>query len=195
MFRKSAALIILSLGFAAIASAQTSPTSFGSSAPSNSTVASAFANVSFAADQQRTPARPAASSSSEMKVYGRAQIGFLNVGGSTGLDLGAGITTQPFNNKKVEVLVDGNFVRIEGFNGLYISGNAVYDFVLTNEKVTPYAGAGIGILHFSEDTQTKLQILGGIKVPMQNKREFFGELRILFTDGDTTTFVIGGIRF
>jgi hypothetical protein len=201
---RTSLFMVVCLGVAAVASAQTSPVSFGGSGAGDGITGNAFANVSFIDDQQRpaTPAsRPAAKSTSDRQVFGRAQVGLVFTNGSTGVDFGAGITAQPFTNqsnealKRVEILVDGNFIRLGGYNYLYISGNGVYDFELANAKVTPYAGAGIGILHATGSTETRLQILGGIKVPMQNKMEFLGELRFLFTSYYLTTFLLGGIRF
>jgi len=196
MFRRTVLFAFACLGLASMAAAQTGPVSSRRSTTYDGIVAKSLSHVSFGADQERraTSSSAVVVASPDPNVHGRVQIGFFD-SGDTGLLIGGGVTAQPFHNRNLELLVDANLLRNNGINTLYVSGNVLYDFVIPNENFTPYAGAGLGILHDEFDTQTRLQILGGIKVPMKADRAFFGELRIIFTDTVTTTVVMGGIRF
>jgi hypothetical protein len=93
------------------------------------------------------------------------------------------------------IIVDGNFVRDFSSNGLYISVNAVYNVHLQNSKAKPFVGGGVGIIHFSGDTETKPQLLGGVGWALSSGREVNGQFRIVFTDFQTTTLLLFGFAF
>jgi hypothetical protein len=196
MLRRTVVLTLAGLGLASLAAAQTRPVMAPRTTTYDGIVAKSFSQVTFRTDPQPFATAPVAAkvASPDLNLHGRVQIGFFDRT-DTAFLIGGGVTAQPFNNRNLEILVDGNLLRANGINALYVSGNVLYDFVLTNQNFTPYAGAGLGFIHNDLDTQTRLQILGGIRIPMQNQLAFFGELRIIFTEVVTATVVMGGIRF
>jgi opacity protein-like surface antigen len=151
------------------------------------------ATVSF--DAQAKPASPTHQMGGK-QVQINVQGGFVFGGGSTGFDLGVGAMFQPMkDNDKLGIIVDGNFVRDFSSNGLYISVNAVYNVHLQNSKAKPFVGGGVGIIHFSGDTETKPQLLGGVGWALSSGREVNGQFRIVFTDFQTTTLLLFGFAF
>jgi hypothetical protein len=128
------------------------------------------------------------------------QGGLVTGNGSTGFDIGVGASFLPMkDNDKFGIIVDGNFIREDGVNVIYISANGVYNVHLNNSKAKPFLGGGIAIVHESvngfSDTQTKLQILGGVGWALSSGREVNGQVRFVFTDGGTTTILLFGFAF
>jgi hypothetical protein len=188
---------------------QIGTTSISSSSSGDSHAAPTFslpANVSFVPDDQARPTSPA---SPTHQIGGKqvtidVQGGFITGSGASGLDIGAGASFLPMkDNDKFGIIVDGNFIHVSsggvGANGLYISFNGVYNIDLENSKAKPFVGGGLAIVHLSANgfgnTQTKLQILGGVGWALEGGREVNGQVRFIFTDGGTTTVILVGFAF
>ena len=119
----------------------------------------------------------------------------------TGVVVGVGGSFLPMkDNDKIEIIADANFVHFGGASGVYISGNGAYDVHLQNSKAVPFLGAGIGIVHASENgfsnTNTNLQLLGGVKFETKSGRALEGQVRfVLGSNGDGATLVLVGFAF
>ena len=123
----------------------------------------------------------------------RGQIGGLFKSGESGFILGAGLGARPFNNKHVEVVGDISFVRFNGTNGAYFSGNGLYHFDTNEPNFKPFAGGGLAILNAGGDTEARFQIAGGVEFNAEKKHPIRPELRIIFTDNDVTTVLMVSI--
>ena len=138
-------------------------------------------------------AQTATRGSSSTPITWRGDVGLFFIGGDTGFLLGGGGGARPFDNQKIEIAGDLHFARINGYNGLYASGNGLYHFTTSNSDISPFAGGGLGILHSSGDTQARLQIMGGLDFNQKSAHPLRADLRFLFTDGDTTTILMLGV--
>lgn len=123
----------------------------------------------------------------------RGQFGGLFWSGESGFILGAGLGARPFNNKHVEVVADISFVRFNGTNGVYFSGNGLYHFDTNEPNFKPFAGAGLAILNAGGDTEARFQIAGGAEFNAEKKHPIRPELRIIFTEGDVATVLMVSI--
>jgi len=112
----------------------------------------------------------------------RAFIGITSGEGDTGLILGGGISTRPFRKKKHEIQVNADYQRVYDENGFGIDFDYYYNFATRIGKFTPYAGAGIVVTDIASNTETDLQIGGGVRRPLRSVKEFFVELLILLGD-------------
>jgi hypothetical protein len=165
--------------------------------------------VSFLPDNS-APAQPASDASAsfqgsptthtmgDRQVFLRVQGGLDTCCSNTGFVIGVGVSGQPKSLENVEVTGDVSFGRFASTNDVYFSFNGLYDFHLQGHDAMPYAGAGLGIFHASanglSDTQTDLQILGGVQLPVNGPRVVRFEIRFLFTT-ETTTFFLGSFTF
>jgi Bacterial SH3 domain len=143
----------------------------------------------------------------------RGFAGLWSVGGTTGVQAGGGFALAPFSLAALEVSADASFLRVSATNAFSASGAVTYNFVLPSGNFTPFAGAGLTVLHtpgqtialdlidtrFVVDvgggTNVALQLLGGIEVPFNDLRAFRGELRLQFLPGDTSAAILAGISF
>jgi len=123
----------------------------------------------------------------------RGQFGGLFKSGESGFILGGGLGVRPFNNKQVEVVGDLSFVRFNGTNGAYFSGNGLYHFKTSEPNFKPFAGGGLAILNAGGDTEARFQIAGGAEFNAEKKHPIRPELRFIFTDGDVTTVLMVSI--
>ena len=125
--------------------------------------------------------------------------GLHSIADSTGFGVGDGIGVRPFDNQAGEVAGTFDFARIEGVNVYEGAVNYLYNFQLSEENVTPIAGAGIVIARATlgqlSDTEAAFQLVGGIDIPTSSTRVFRGELRFQFFSGDTAVVLLGGISF
>jgi hypothetical protein len=144
----------------------------------------------FAATDTDTTPPPRRSST---PIEFRGQIGGVFRSGDAGFILGGAIGARPFNNKQVEVAGDVSFMRFHGSNGLYWSGNGLYHFKTSDPNFSPYAGAGIGLVSISDDTEARFQILGGLEVKSSSKHPIRPEVRFVFTETDVTTILMVSI--
>lgn len=112
----------------------------------------------------------------------RAFIGITSGEGDTGLILGGGISTRPFRKKKHEIQFNADYQRVFDENGFGIDIDYYYNFTGRIGEFTPYAGAGIVVTDIASDTETGLQIGGGIRRPLRSFKEFFVELLIVLGD-------------
>jgi hypothetical protein len=123
-------------------------------------------------------------------VVVRGLIGGQFWGGGSGLVLGAGIGTRPFNNRQIEVTGDVSFLRFEGHNGFYIAADGLYHFITDEPNFSPYAGAGIGVFHLADDTEARFQILAGLELNSRGRYPIRPEVRFHFARGDVSTFLL-----
>ena len=123
----------------------------------------------------------------------RGQIGGLFKSGESGFILGGGLGARPFNNKHVEVVGDISFVRFNGTNGAYFSGNGLYHFDTNEPNFKPFAGGGLAILNAGGDTEARFQLAGGVEFNAAKKHPIRPELRIIFTEGDVATVLMVSI--
>jgi hypothetical protein len=139
------------------------------------------------------------------RVFG----GLWNRGG-TGVQLGGGIALTPFANPALEFTADASYVRVGRAGGYGGSGNAVFNIVLPAQRVTPFAGAGVTVLHSPSEsvlvpglgeiragggTNAALQILGGVDVPLSDRRAFRGEIRIQLLPDGAAVAALAGLSF
>lgn len=130
-----------------------------------------------------------AAQGAETTISIRGQFGGLFWGGAEGFVLGAGIGVRPFNNRQVEVIGDVSFARSEGSNGIYVAANGLYHFNTNDENFSPYAGAGIGVLHLFDDTQARFEIVGGLELNRTGRYPIRPEVRFFFASGDVATIL------
>lgn len=143
----------------------------------------------------------------------RAFAGLWSAGGGTGLQAGGGFAVTPFSNQVLELAVDAAVVRVSETNSITGSGDVIYNFVLPTQKFTPFAGAGVTFLHTPQQTlvvdvfdssievfvgggtNVALQLLGGIELPLDDRRALRGELRLQFLPGATSMALLGAVSF
>ena len=123
----------------------------------------------------------------------RGQFGGVFLSGGSGFIVGAGVGARPFNNQKIETSGDFSFLRFEGFNGVYVGANVVYHFNTNEPNFKPFAGGGLGILSFADETEARLQIGGGVEFNATSKNPIRPELRFVFTEHDVTTIIMVSI--
>jgi hypothetical protein len=93
--------------------------------------------------------------------------------------------------------VDVLFLRPSGSSGTpwQITGNGIYVFRTVSEDIHPYVGAGLVYSHVSVDgfsnSATNFNVTGGAFI----KKQFFGELRVVFDSGSTGILITGGLKF
>lgn len=138
-------------------------------------------------------AAPAAAQDTPIAL--RGQAGFLFCCGGEGFLIGGGVGARPFNNRQVEIAGDLSFLRFEGVNGFYLSGNAFYHFNTSDANFRPFAGGGLGILRGGGETEARLQIGGGLELRASSPNPIRPELRFLFTEGDVTTVILVSVGF
>jgi hypothetical protein len=112
----------------------------------------------------------------------RAFIGLTSGEGDTGLILGGGISTRPFRKKKHELQFNADYQRVFDENGFGLDIDYYYNFTGRLGQFTPYAGAGLVVTDIASETETDLQIGGGIRRPLRSVKEFFVEILILLGD-------------
>lgn len=207
MKTKTAMSVLCAAVFAAVmaapAAAQTQDQNAAASTvvASNDTTGVSFAmpaSVSFDTDAQAKPSPTHQMGGKQVTLD--IQGGLVTGNGSTGFDIGVGASFLPMkDNDKFGVIVDGNFIREDGVNIIYISANGVYNIHLNNSKAKPFVGAGLAIVHESvegfSNTDTNFQILGGVGWALASGREVNGQVRFVFTEGSTTTLLLIGFAF
>lgn len=119
------------------------------------------------------------------------------LGKADGFSAGGGAGFFPFANKQHEIQGNLAFLHLEGDNGYTLDFDYLYNFRLSGKNYTPYAGAGVNIADCGGgcDGDAAFQMGGGIKKPLRNGRELFGEIFFAFFDGNTTTILRGGVGF
>ena len=119
------------------------------------------------------------------------------LGGADGFSVGGGAGFFPFANKQHEIQANIGFLHLEGDNGYTLDFDYLYNFRLSGKNYTPYAGAGVNFADCGGgcNGDAAFQMGGGIKRPLRNGRELFGEIYFAFFDDNTTTILRGGIGF
>jgi hypothetical protein len=112
----------------------------------------------------------------------RAFVGITSGEGDTGFIVGGGVSARPFSRKKHEIQFNADYQRVFDENGFGIDIDYYYNFRDRIGEFTPYAGAGIVVTDIASETETDLQIGGGIRHRMRSGKEFFVELLILLGD-------------
>jgi hypothetical protein len=123
----------------------------------------------------------------------RVQAGGVFCCSEAGFILGGGIGARPFNNKRIEVVADLSFMRFGGGNGIYFSGDGLYHFSTDEPRFSPFAGAGLGILHANDHTEARFQIAGGVVINGTSPNPIRPEIRFVFTEDDVTTVLLVSI--
>ena len=160
-------------------------------APASAQIAAQGGGSQFRFDVSDAAAAPVRRA--DTTIEWRGQIGGLFKSGESGFILGAGLGARPFNNKHVEVVGDISFVRFNGTNGAYFSGNGLYHFDTNEPNFKPFAGGGLAILNAGGDTEARFQLAGGVEFNAEKKHPIRPELRIIFTDNDVTTVLMVSI--
>ena len=140
-----------------------------------------------------TPTDTAASQPPRQKstpIEFRGQIGAMFRSGEAGFILGGGLGARPFNNKQVEVTGDISFLRFNGQNGAYFSGNGLYHFKTSDPNFSPFAGAGLAVVTGGDETQARFQIAGGLEFQPNSRHPIRPEVRFIFTEGDVSTVLL-----
>lgn len=116
---------------------------------------------------------------------------------AVGADLRVGMPAFPvlFNAAFDYYLVDDG--RFAERNVYQINLNALYEFGVDNRVFTPYAGVGLGLTRFSQETaagdasetETGFNVLGGAVFGFGSLRPFF---QFQATLGDTEVSTVGG---
>jgi opacity protein-like surface antigen len=130
----------------------------------------------------------------DRSVFLRLQGGLITGVGDTGFLVGLAAGDNLKQAKNVEIGGDFSFGRIAGENDLYISFNGLYDVHLKGHQVMPYLGGGIGINHVPNFTQTGLQLIAGIQLPVTGPHVVRFEVRFLLVDG-SPVLLLGSFSF
>ena len=125
----------------------------------------------------------------DVTIEWRGVVGGLFWSGESGFMIGGGLGVRPFNNKQVEVASDLSFVRFNGTNGAYFSGNGLYHFKTSEPNFKPFAGAGLAILD-TNNTTVRFQIAAGAEFNAEKKHPIRPEIRFIFTEGDVATVLM-----
>lgn len=97
---------------------------------------------------------------------GSAMVGY-NVGGVSTLNLGARLHYN-IRNTNLEFMPEA-YIGLGNENTYGASGNIVYAFNAKNDKISPYAGVGLGFLHEADSTIGHYNLLVGTQLPFVNK--------------------------
>lgn len=162
--------------------------SFVADSSASAEAAPAF-DMSFGEEQ-----RPTTHTMGGRQVFVRAQAGLITGVGDTGFFVGVGVSGQPRSTRNVEIAGDFNFGRIAGENFLYFSVDGIYDFHMKGHDTMPYAGGGLVVAHSTGNTDTNLQILAGIQLPVTGPHVVRFEVRFLFTEG-SPVLLLGSFSF
>jgi hypothetical protein len=191
-------------GTASPAPPDASPAASPAAPPEN-----AAAGAAGAAGASRSQA-----TTSTRTFLGRVFGGLWNRGG-THAQVGGGFALTPFSNPALEINADGSYYRFAGLNAYGGSVNAAFNIVVPSWKFTPFFGGGLAVLHqpaitveldpfgvfggyeyeVGGGTDTVLQILAGVDLPVSDRRAFRGELRYQFLRGGTSVAALAGISF
>jgi hypothetical protein len=115
------------------------------------------------------------------------------------------------SGSSTDITYVGTTTNVSGSGNAYVfSGNYLYNFERPGTKVSPFAGAGLGLAYVSgrasglidgqsfvvsaSTAEAGLQLLGGVQVPINGRRAFRGELRVGLYSG-TVVSVLGGLAF
>lgn len=177
-------------------------------------VGARLVNSAFAAATTAATTTEAAQAGSGATIAGHKFIPRVFAGlwtsSGTGFQLGAGVTTHPFSEYKHEIQGNLSYLHVESSNGFGLDVNYIYNFLDTRAgSYTPYAGAGLNLAHFGngcgdvEDdlgvdldcssTDTNLQIGGGLKKPISNGKEFFGEVWFVLGNNFSPIIIRAGL--
>jgi hypothetical protein len=136
------------------------------------------------------PVMAAGGGSGSSSLSPRVFAGLINGGGSTAFLVGGGVSTVLSQDGHHGVQGNLGYSRKYEINTIAIDLDYVYNFLdVQAGDWTPYAGAGLNILHDAGDfggTDSALQIGGGVK-----KGSFFGELWFAFHTVNITVVRVG----
>jgi hypothetical protein len=162
-------------------------------APASTSRSSGAATRSSAA-----PARRHQAASDEKVLNLGVGAVWENDSGGLGVDgrvLFTPVSTMP--DLRILGAVDVLFLRPSDTEGtpFHITGNGIYVFRTVSEEIHPYVGAGLIYTHVSAGgvsaSSTDFNITGGAFI----KKQFFGEMRLVFSSGSTGILITGGVKF
>jgi hypothetical protein len=125
----------------------------------------------------------------------------LNLATDTDFGLGARVEFD-FNNSPLTVIGSFDYYFPDGYDYWEINGNLIYNFdIASAPSVTPYAGGGLNIAHWSIDnevgsrseTDPGLNLLGGARFDAGSLTPFV-EMKFTIEGGDQFV-VTGGLLF
>ena len=140
------------------------------------------------------PQAPKTHPMGDRSVFLRVQGGLITGVGDTGFLIGLAAGDTLKQQRNVEVGGDFSFGRIRSTNDLYISFNGLYDVHLKGHQAMPYIGGGVGINHVPNFTQTGLQLIAGLQLPVTGPHVVRFEVRFLLVTG-SPVLILGSFSF
>jgi len=165
----------------------------------NQAAAPAFTiNASFLPDATSSDATmaqaPKTHQMGDRSVFIRLQGGLITGVGNTGFLIGLAAGDTLKQQRNVEIGGDFSFGRIASTNDLYISFNGLYDVHIKGHQAMPFLGGGVGINHVPNFTQTGLQLIAGLQLPVTGPHVVRFEVRFLLVTG-SPVLILGSFSF
>jgi len=197
----------------AVASAQTArDTADRADRPSSFLTGNAVESVSAEAG-----APPSKGRSGQTPLFLRFYVGVGSTADVTGVGLAGGVAARPFRRQNMEVEGDLSvfhysntvFGRDATANVVEFTGDFLYNFRLSRQKLVPFAGGGLvvghgsgGVNHFFGEGfdlgsagAAGIDLVGGVQLPVSGETAFRGELHVHGYAGGSAVIVSGGLSF
>ncbi len=148
-----------------------------------------------------------------LRVYG----GLGSTAGVTGVGLARGVAARPFRRQNMEVEGDLSVFhysnRVFGAgttsNVVEFTGDFLYNFELSGQKLVPFAGGGLVLGHGSAEENNffreglslgsggaaGVDLTGGVQLPLSGHTAFRAELHVHGYAGGSAVIVLGGLSF
>jgi hypothetical protein len=148
-----------------------------------------------------------------LRVYG----GLGSTAGVTGVGLAGGVAARPFRRQNMEVEGDLSFFHYSNTvfatgataNVVEFTGDFLYNFVLSGQKLVPFVGGGLVLGHGSAEennffreglslgsgSAAGVDLTGGVHLPLSGHTAFRGQLHIHGYSGGSAVIVMGGLSF
>jgi hypothetical protein len=120
--------------------------------------------------------------------------GHLGVGLDTGsIHLGADLIfplAELSPNVRLAVWPSAAFVINDGADGVLVSADFPFQFEIAHSIVQPFAGPGLALAIFDDETAVKLNVIGGLFIDTGAVRPF-AELALRFVRGTFVDLLLG----